>query len=112
MVRSGGGEQMELAESNAVVENVPATNVPLATVATVAGSDSLLSPADRKVASVLKTVLLGTYFLVLLLLLLYAAYRIRRWQKEVERRRQFKLKLEAMREKYSAQRQGTSRSSK
>ena len=63
-----------------------------------------MSPTNRKVASVLRTFLFGTYLFVVLLLLLYAAYRVQRWRQEVERRRQFKLKLEQMRERYSAQR--------
>jgi Cys-tRNA synthase (O-phospho-L-seryl-tRNA:Cys-tRNA synthase) len=63
-----------------------------------------MSPANRKAASILRDVLVGSYLLILLLLLAYAIYRIRKWRQEVERRRQFKLKLEAMRERYASKR--------
>jgi prepilin-type N-terminal cleavage/methylation domain-containing protein/prepilin-type processing-associated H-X9-DG protein len=97
--------QMELAETNPVAETVVATNVPPdAVVASPQDTHVTMSPANRKMASVLRDVLVGTWFLVLLALLVYAIYRIRRWRQEVERRRQFKIKLEAMKERYAAKR--------
>jgi len=97
--------QTELADTNPVVESILDTNVtPDAVVASPQDTHVTMSPTNRKVASVLRDVLVGTWLFVLLALLAYAVYRIRRWRQEVERRRQFKIKLEAMKERYAAKR--------
>ena len=97
--------QTELADTNPVVENVMNTNVsPDAVVASPQDTHVTMSPTNRKVASILRNVLVGTWLFVLLALLAYAIYRIRRWRREVERRRQFKIKLEEMKERYAAKR--------
>ncbi len=104
-VASTGAGQVELADSNSTVANIVQTNAPPdAIVASPEDTHTAMSPTDRKVASVLRDVLVGTWLLVLLALLAYAIYRIRRWRQEVERRRQFKIKLEAMRERYASKR--------
>ncbi|HEX4351058.1 MAG TPA: hypothetical protein VH251_11755 [Verrucomicrobiae bacterium] len=97
--------QTELADTNPVAENVMGTNVsPDAVVSSPQDTHITMSPTNRKVASILRNVLVGTWLFVLLALLAYAVYRIRRWRQEVEKRRQFKIKLEAMKERYAAKR--------
>jgi len=97
--------QTELTDTNPVAESVTNTNVtPDPVVASPQDTPIAMSPTNRKVASILRTVLVGTWLFVLLALLAYAIYRIRRWRQEVEKRRQFKIKLEAMKERYAGKR--------
>jgi len=104
-VASTAAGQTDLADSNPVVANVADQTVtPDAKVSVPPDTYPVMSPGNRKAASILRSFLVGTYLVVLLLLLAYAAYRIRRWRQEVERRRQFKIKLEQMRERYQSQR--------
>jgi prepilin-type processing-associated H-X9-DG protein len=50
-------------------------------------NDAMMSPFDREVAGFLRDLILGTYLLILLLLLLFVAYRIWRWTQNPERKR-------------------------
>ncbi len=47
----------------------------------------MMSPFNRELAGVLRDIIAGTYFLILLLILLFAAYRIWRWTQHPERKR-------------------------
>jgi prepilin-type processing-associated H-X9-DG protein len=80
--RQSAEETSEVAGDAAAATNAPATNT--ASVAEVA---ALMSPGNQEIARVLRDFLGGTYITVLLLLLLYAAYRYLRWkQKQMARR--------------------------
>jgi prepilin-type N-terminal cleavage/methylation domain-containing protein/prepilin-type processing-associated H-X9-DG protein len=48
---------------------------------------NVMSPGNREAAHILRFVLAGSYFLILLLLLAYAGYRYWRWKQEAERKR-------------------------
>jgi uncharacterized protein (DUF58 family) len=48
--------------------------------------DSAMSPGNRQAATVFRGFLAGIYFLVLLALLLYAAYRYWRWRQSPSRK--------------------------
>ena len=70
-----------------VVENpVRATNSP-GRVSSPSADDSMMSPFDRQLAHFLRLIIFGTYSLILLLLLLFAAYRIWRYFSDPERQR-------------------------
>lgn len=62
------------------------TDSPAVAVAAPVDDDSAMSPANREVAHVLRGVLVGAYFLILLLLLFYAAYRYWRWKQHPVRK--------------------------
>ena len=88
--RAAGQSQLEI--SNSIVDAVPdATNPADAKVASPKDDNSTMSPTNRKVARVLGDFLGGTYFLILLLMLLYAAYRVWRWQQDPIRKRRVKM---------------------
>ena len=52
----------------------------------VADDDSGMSYFDRRIAHFLRHVIIGTYLLILLLLLLFLSYRIWRWSHDTERK--------------------------
>jgi prepilin-type N-terminal cleavage/methylation domain-containing protein/prepilin-type processing-associated H-X9-DG protein len=62
-----------------------ATNAPILVAANM-DDDSAMSPGNRQAATVFRGFLAGTYFLVLLALLLYAAYRYWRWRQSPSRK--------------------------
>jgi cytochrome c biogenesis factor len=55
-----------------------------------------MSPANRRIAIVLRDSLVGCYLLILLLILAYATYRTWRWRQQVERNRRLKLAREQL----------------
>ena len=55
--------------------------------------DLTMSPFDRKVARLLRHIIYGTYSLIWLLFLIFAAYRIWRWMRERESKRQARAKI-------------------
>ena len=62
-----------------------ATNAPKRVAANM-DDDSAMSPGNRQAATVFRGFLAGIYFLVLLALLLYAAYRYWRWRQSPSRK--------------------------
>ena len=62
-----------------------ATNAPKLVAANM-DDDSAMSPGNRQAATVFRGFLAGIYFLVLLALLLYAAYRYWRWRQSPSRK--------------------------
>jgi len=50
-----------------------------------------MSPSNRHAAKIMRHVLFSSYFFVLLLLVLYAAYRYWSWKQELERKRRERL---------------------
>jgi hypothetical protein len=62
-----------------------ATNKPKLVAANL-DDDSVMSPGNRQAATVFRAFLAGTYLLVLLALLLYAAYRYWRWRQSPSRK--------------------------
>jgi prepilin-type N-terminal cleavage/methylation domain-containing protein len=86
MTMAGGG-QTDLVISNSAEGGMATTNIAVAKVSKPKDTDTPMSPTNRKVAGVLRTVLAGSYFLVLLLILIYAAYRIWAWRYNAEHKR-------------------------
>jgi type II secretory pathway pseudopilin PulG len=88
--RGGGQSQLEI--SNSIGDTTPvATNPADAKITSPKDDNSTMSPTNRKVARVLRDFLGGTYFLILLLVLLYSAYRVWRWQQDPVRKRRLKM---------------------
>jgi prepilin-type N-terminal cleavage/methylation domain-containing protein/prepilin-type processing-associated H-X9-DG protein len=83
-----GGGQTDFVISNSAAGEVTPATTPAAETSALKDPDSTMSPTNRKVAVVLRGVLTGSYLLVLLLILLYTAYRIwvRRYNAEHKRR--------------------------
>jgi prepilin-type N-terminal cleavage/methylation domain-containing protein len=86
-----GGEQIGFVISNSAAGDatVP-TNPVIAKVSSPKDTDTPMSPTNRKVAGILRTVLAGSYLLVLLLILLYTAYRIWLSRQKAEQKRRLK----------------------
>ena len=66
---------------------IATTNSPGGPASRPGGNDTMMSPFDRAVAAYLRDIIVGTYLLILLLLLLFVAYRIWRWTQNPERKR-------------------------
>ena len=80
--------QSESEISNSTPEvAAPLTNAPGSRVASPAGDDSMMSPFNRELAAILREFIFGTYFLILFLFLLFAAYRVWRWTQNPKRQR-------------------------
>jgi hypothetical protein len=86
MAMAGGG-QTDFAISNSPGGGTVTTNIAVPKVPNPKDTDTPMSPTNRKVAGVLRTVLAGSYLLVLLLILLYTAYRIWAWRYNAEHKR-------------------------
>ena len=89
MTAAGGG-QTDFVISNSPEGGAVPTNIVVAKVPKPKDTDTPMSPTNRKVAGVLRTVLAGSYLLVLLLILIYAAYRIWAWRHNAEHKRRMK----------------------
>jgi len=89
---ANAGGQGDTEISNSIAEDVTVTNDAPDTNGFSQPDDnsSTMSPANRKAASILRGVLGGSYLLILLLVLAYVAYRIRRWRQQVDRDRRIK----------------------
>jgi hypothetical protein len=72
---------------NVVGEMSTRTNVAGGTVSKHDDDDSMTARFNERIAKILRYVIFGTYFLLLFLLLIFAAYRIWRWMRERERKR-------------------------
>ena len=80
-VRRAGASETD--PSNAVPENATAaTNGAGGAVAKGGDGSLLMSPFDQELAGFLRTLIIGSYLLILLLLLLFVAYRIWRWYQD------------------------------
>lgn len=83
---SGGADQT--ASSNTVPEKeVAATNAPGVNVSGPRADTTTMSPFDRELAEGLRDVMVGTYLLILFLMLLFAGYRIWCWSQNPRRKR-------------------------
>ncbi len=82
-VASSEFSRLEVSNS-APAEVEPATNAPLLEAANT-DDDGTMSPGNRLAATVFRDFLVGTHFLLLLALLLYAAYRYWRWRQSPSR---------------------------
>ena len=85
-----GQTEIEISNSVAGDDTVP-TNPPAAKISPPKDPESPMSPTNRKVAGVLRGFLAGSYLLVLLLVLLYTAYRIWAWRHNAEHKRRMKM---------------------
>jgi prepilin-type processing-associated H-X9-DG protein len=82
------GDASELDVSNQGPQTVAAvTNPPSGRVTGPGGAEAAMSPFDRELAQFLRDIIVGTYLLVLLLMVIYAGFRIWRWHQGAERRR-------------------------
>jgi prepilin-type N-terminal cleavage/methylation domain-containing protein/prepilin-type processing-associated H-X9-DG protein len=88
--------QSQLEEANIVAEDGTVTNAVVQPKASVGDDDDSMSPANRRIAIVLRDSLVGCYLLILLLILAYATYRTWRWRQQVERNRRLKLAREQL----------------
>ena len=80
--------QSEVAVADSVPEKAAApTNSTAGRGTSQVGDDSMMSPFNRELAGVLRDIIFGTYFLILLLVLLFAACRIWRWTQDPKRQR-------------------------
>lgn len=80
--------QSEIEVSNTAAGNVLSdTNSPAAKALPANANEAMMSPFDRELASFLREIIFGTYFLILLLLLLFTAYRVWRWSQSPARKR-------------------------
>jgi prepilin-type N-terminal cleavage/methylation domain-containing protein/prepilin-type processing-associated H-X9-DG protein len=82
--------QIEPQDSNPVATVPPGTNA-AAKVSTPGEDDSTMSPTDRKAATVMREAFATGYLMLVLLLLILAAYRLRRWLQDRARRRRRQL---------------------
>lgn len=90
-----GDSENPLEVSNSAPDQVAIeTNVP-AIVSTGADDDSVMSPENRKAAHIMRSVLTGSYLLILILLLMYAAYRYWRWKQTAAYKRHLQKKQAA-----------------
>jgi len=82
------GAGQSLAGSAIGITNLVApTNPPVIQVSNPSAPDTGMSPANSKIAHYLRSFITDGYLLLLLLLLLYAGYRVWRWQNRPVRRR-------------------------
>jgi prepilin-type processing-associated H-X9-DG protein len=80
---------IQSAFSNSVSERAAATTDSSggAAVSTPSDDDSTMAPFDRRIADFLRHLIFGTYLLILLLILLFIAYRIWQWTQDTGRKR-------------------------
>ncbi len=81
-----GQNQMEATDVVAQTV-VVVTNFPGGTVSGPKEDDSMMSPFNRELADFLRDLIVGSYLVVLLLILLFAAYRIWCWSQSPQRKR-------------------------
>ena len=87
-VKTLAAGQSQTGFSNPVVANVPvAPNVPGGRISSPRNNDTMMSPFDRAIANYLREFIIGTYFLILLLFLIFAGYRVWRHHRSPERKR-------------------------